>query len=282
MSPIVKPGIWPGVSSRNHANQIYMPASCGGFATKVANLERTIQQIEANFQDALENAARMGRINNALLAATVVRDSCVAFLDLGASILDTVGLKKEARAASLGVKAIELAEVTSNYAAGQTSWDQAATGYAKIGASLLPSDSVGQIGAKYVAEKHVSAADFLVNAQHNTREENKKAGLKYVGDQIIMTADLIADAAKNDNQEWGKSLGNVMNGVKGLLAVRNYEQNLDNATTAHFDEKVYIEQRLQNARTMHHSQMVQVKEQLRIAKQELQACIGVVESSQRR
>ncbi|WP_299684092.1 hypothetical protein [uncultured Tateyamaria sp.] len=272
--PIVKPGVWPGTSGRNHANQVFRPQSCSGYSDKVANLERTIASVEQDFEEAVALAKRMGYLNNAILVTSVIKDSCVAFLDIGASILDTMGMKQAAKTASAGVAAIDIADNGSKWLHGQTSTAQAMTGIANASTNFMKSDTMMQAGTQYVVKKHTSAADVMSNAVNGKPSDQGELGMKYVADQVVSTADLIAKAGESSNQSWGAGLGKVMNGVKGLMAAQKYSSSLEKSFDSHIDESMYIQQKIQRDEANFRSKIKTLKQQLMSLKRELQGCIN--------
>lgn len=54
--PTVRTGSNPFMTQRYHAGQVYAPQTCSGFSDKVANLERTIKEVQQNFEDAMKRA----------------------------------------------------------------------------------------------------------------------------------------------------------------------------------------------------------------------------------
>ena len=272
--PIVKPGVWPGASGRNHANKVFRPQSCTGYSDKIANLERTIESVEKDFEEAVALSKRMGYLNNAILVTSVIKDSCVAFLDIGAAILDTMGMKQAAKTASAGVAAIDIADNGSKWAHGQTSTAQAMTGIANASTTFMKSDTMSQAATQYVVKKHTGAADVMSNAINGKSSDQGSLGMKYAADQIIGTADIIAKAGESSNQSWGANLGKVMNGVKGLMAAQKYNSNLEKSFDAHIDESMYIQQKIQRDEANFRAKIKALKQQLVSLKRELQSCIN--------
>ncbi|MEL6617277.1 MAG: hypothetical protein AAFP16_00260 [Pseudomonadota bacterium] len=271
---IVKPGVWPGATGRNHANRIYRPQSCSGYSDKIANLERTIDAVEKEFEDAVALSKRMGYLNNAILVTSVIKDSCVAFLDIGAAILDTMGMKQAAQVASQGVAAIDLADTGSKWAHGQTTTAQAITSMANTSTNFMKSNTAMQAGTQYVTKQHTSSAEYVANAVNTKKQDQAALGLKYVTDQVISTADVIAKAGESSDQKWGAGLGKVMNGVKGLMAAQKYSNNLEKSFDSHIEESMYVQQKMQRDEANFRAKIKQLRQQLLALKRELQTCIN--------
>lgn len=274
MPNITKPGVWPGVSASNHANQIYMPHSCVGYGNKMANLERTIANIEGQFDAALDHARYVGRLNKGLLTASLIKDTCVGFLDVGASILKMAGMKKAAEVAEKGVAAIDLAETTGQYAAGQISAGQAMANYAHTGAGQMKDGTMTQAAFKHVAQTHTGAGKVIADSVGQPKSQGQAAGKSYVVDQIKNTADLIAKAGTDSKQPWGSKLSGIMSGVKLLSAMDKYEDNLGKTFDTYLDEKEYVDQLIRNAEQTFRPKIRQLKAEFAKLKTQLQSCVN--------
>lgn len=274
MPQITKPGVWPGVSANNHANQIYMPQSCVGYSDKIANLERTISGIEKQFDAALDHARYVGRLNKGLLVASLIKDTCVGFLDVGASVLKMAGLTKAAEVAEKGVAAIDVAETSSQYLAGQINTGQTIANFSHIAAGQMSDGTVTQAGFKYVAQTHTGAGKVIADSVGQPKAQGQQAGKSYVVDQIKNTADLIAKAARDSKQPWGAKLSGIMSGVKLMSAADKYGNSLDKTLDTYLDEKQYVAQLIRNAEQEFRPKIREMKAEFARLKSALQSCVN--------
>ncbi|WP_415919115.1 hypothetical protein [Tateyamaria sp. SN6-1] len=274
MPYVTKPGAWPGVSAQNHAKQIYMPQSCVGYSDKMANLERTIASIEDKFNAALDHARYVGRLNKGLLTASLIKDTCVGFLDVGANILKMAGMTKAAEVAEKGVAAIDVAETTSQYAAGQINTGQAMANYSHIAAGQMGDKSMTQAGFKHVAQTHTGAAKVMADSIGQPKSQGQEAGKSYAVDQIKNTADLIAKAATDAKQPWGSKLSGIMSGVKLMAARDKYGKSLEKSFDTYLDEKQRIDQMIRDAEQEFRPQIREMRAEFAKLKASLQSCVN--------
>ncbi|MEL7090452.1 MAG: hypothetical protein AAFN94_01840 [Pseudomonadota bacterium] len=279
MPKITKPGAWPGASANNHAKQIYMPQSCVGYSDKISNLERTIANLEKEFDAALDHARYVGRLNKGLLVASVIKDTCVGFLDVGASVLKMAGMTKAAEVAEKGVAAIDFADTTTNFAMGNINGAQAATSYSHLAAGQMKDDNMTQAATKYVTQTYTGAGKVMANSVGQPKAKAQDAGKGYVKDQIMNTADVIVKGAKESKQPWGDKLGGIMNGVKLMVAADNYGNALEKTFDTYLEEKEYVDSLIRRAEQEFRPKIREMKSQFAKLKMDLQGCINDAQKS---
>ncbi|WP_417262059.1 hypothetical protein [Celeribacter sp.] len=270
----VQPGATPVARQINHAGNVLRPQSCSDISSKIANLQRTISAAEQHFEAQLRALDQQSFGNKGIFWASIIKDSCVAFLDVGANVLEIVGMKQAATVASQGVNAIQISGTAAEWHAGQKSTSQALTSMAKTGVSALPTSSAAGQAGKFIGGSFVGAGEIAVNGPRQAQSETQNMAMGYARDQIIGTADLIAKAAEEGDASWGAGLGKVMNGVKGLVALQTYDQNLNKSMDAYFDEKVSIDTRTFTLKLQFRRKFAELKTQLRTLEAMLQQCLA--------
>jgi hypothetical protein len=274
VSASVQLGVTPIARQINHAGNVLRPQSCSDLSAKIANLERTISAAEQHFEAQLRALEKQSFANKGLFWATVIRDSCVAFLDVGANVLELVGMKAGASAASQGVNVIQLSGTMAEWAYGQKSTSQMVASVTKTGVSMIPANSPAVQAGKHIGGAYADVAEIAVYGSQQAQSETKGMAMDYAFDRIVGTADLIASTAEESGAKWGPDLGKVMNGVKGLAALQKYDQNLDKSMDTYFDTKVAIDTRMFTLKHQFRQKFAALKAELRSLESMLQKCLA--------
>ncbi|MEL6887660.1 MAG: hypothetical protein AAFO86_03030 [Pseudomonadota bacterium] len=276
--PFIKPGHTPGGSARNHAGRKYSPKSCTGYADKMSNLERTIGAVDADFEDELAALAFQETVNDAMLVTSVLKDSCVAFLDLGAAILHTVGMKQAAMAAEKGLDAISAAEDGLKVIDGKMKASDALKKVADIGTDRLTKGHKQGKALGHAIKRKTDGMKVVADAATaRTGKDKRQIAADYVRNQINSTADIIIDAVSSKDDKALKRLGGVIQGVKGLVALHKYNLSLEGSFDHHIDEQDVINARKRDAQDRYRRKMKQLKAEMEQLKTKMKGCI---ESSQ--
>ncbi|MEO0744482.1 MAG: hypothetical protein AAFY49_03955 [Pseudomonadota bacterium] len=272
--PFIKPGRTPGGSARNHAGRKYSPKSCTGYADKMSNLERTIGAVDADFEDELAALAFQETVNDAMLVTSVLKDSCVAFLDLGAAILHTVGMKQAAMAAEKGLDAINAAEDGLKIIDGKMKASDALKKVADMGTDKLTKGHKQGKALGHAIKRKTDGMKVVADAATaRTGKDKRQIAADYVRNQIDSTADIIIDAVSGKDDKALKRLGGVMQGVKGLVALHKYNQSLEGSFDHHIDEQDVINARKRDAQDRYRRKMKQLKAEMEQLKAKMKGCI---------
>ena len=214
------------------------PASCVDLSRKIANIQRQIQALEDYTTEMQSSIRTQQRLNKGLLVATIIRDSCVAFLDLAAALAPG---KTGEWTAKLGNAAISTASSVGEIAAGQGDALTIGQRTFDTAAGLVPGNSAGAIMGVAKAQQASSIATLIKasgESDATTRErEVIKTSTLMMLDNAISTVDL----AKLGREAPG--LDKVGKGLSMVKASANYGFNLRSAQDAYFNEDYALMQR---------------------------------------
>ena len=214
------------------------PASCVDLSRKITNIQRQIQALEDYTTEMQSSIRTQQRLNKGLLVATIIRDTCVAFLDLAAALAPG---KTGEWTAKLGNAAISTASSVGEIAAGQG--DALTIGQRSFDTAvgLVPGKSGGAIMGVAKAQQASSIATLIKASGESdaTAREREviKTGTIMMLDNAISTVDL----AKLGREAPG--LDKVGKGLSMVKASANYGFNLRAAQDSYFNEDYALMQR---------------------------------------
>ena len=214
------------------------PASCVDLSRKIANIQRQIQALEDHTTEMQSSIRTQQRLNKGLMLATIVRDTCVAFLDLAAALAPG---KTGEWTAKLGNAAISTASSGAEIATGQGDAMTIGQRTFDTAAGLVPGNSAGAIMGVAKAQQASSIATLIKasgESDASARErEVIKTGTIMMLDNAISTVDL----AKLGREAPG--LDKVGKGLSMVKASANYGFNLRAAQDVYFNEDFALMQR---------------------------------------
>ncbi|GGE22558.1 hypothetical protein GCM10011360_08780 [Primorskyibacter flagellatus] len=233
----------------NHSIGVLSPASCGALRDKVANIERTIRAAEKRMDEELAHVEYMMRLNAGLFTANIVRDTCTAFLDLGASIAGMMGLKQVEATAKAGITAIDTVKLGGEVYMGQKSWGQAAIEGADLGAKHLPFGRMVPGGGNpadaaalaFATQKVTKTGKFGADLASAPSDEKSRATVRFLADSITSTSGLIQEGIKGPNPKGAGFLGAFNGAVGVVMAAENYDVNMTKAMDSYFEERGNLE-----------------------------------------
>ncbi len=214
------------------------PASCVDLSRKISNIQRQIQALEDYTSEMQSSVRTQQRLNKGLLVATIIRDTCVAFLDLAGALAPG---KTGEWTAKLGNAAISTASSLGEVAAGQGDALTIGQRTFDTAVGLVPGNSAGALLGVAKAQQASSIAS-LVKASGESdatarQREVIKTGTIMMLDNAISTVDL----AKLGREAPG--LEKVGKGLSMVKASANYGFNLRAAQDSYFNEDFALMQR---------------------------------------
>ena len=214
------------------------PASCVDLSRKIANIQRQIQALEDYTTEMQSSIRTQQRLNKGLLLATVVRDTCVAFLDLAAALAPG---KTGEWTAKLGNAAISTASSVGEIAAGQGDALTIGQRTFDTAAGLVPGNSAGAIMGVAKAQQASSIATLFKASGESDATTREREVIKTSTIMMLDNAISTVDLAKLGKEAPG--LEKVGKGLSMVKASANYGFNLRSAQDAYFNEDYALMQR---------------------------------------
>ena len=214
------------------------PASCVDLSRKIANIQRQIQALEDYTTEMQSSIRTQQRLNKGLLLATVVRDTCVAFLDLAAALAPG---KTGEWTAKLGNAAISTASSVGEIAAGQGDALTIGQRTFDTAAGLVPGNSAGAIMGVAKAQQASSIATLIKASGESDATTREREVIKTSTIMMLDNAISTVDLAKLGREAPG--LDKVGKGLSMVKASANYGFNLRSAQDAYFNEDYALMQR---------------------------------------
>ncbi len=234
----VKNGLTPQQTRQNHSNMIFTPQSCKDVSSKIANIKRQINSLQNRTEEILNNNAKLSGYNKKILFASLVKDTCIGFLDLAAALVPN---KAAARAAELGLASISATEAAAEYSFGQSSGIETVHKLASAGVSAMPGETVLQSTAKFGAGVLVEGAGVVLASTGDDRDKATESGLAYAGNTMMDIASVLEAAATEAGESWAGSLGKGLNSIKVIVAANRYDRNLEKNFDRYLDEKTRLD-----------------------------------------
>lgn len=214
------------------------PASCVDLSRKIANIQRQIQALEDYTTEMQSSIRTQQRLNKGLLVATIIRDSCVAFLDLAAALAPG---KTGEWTAKLGNAAISTASSVGEIAAGQGDALTIGQRTFDTAAGLVPGNSAGAIMGVAKAQQASSIATLIKASGESDATAREREVIKTSTIMMLDNAISTVDLAKLGREAPG--LDKVGKGLSMVKASANYGFNLRSAQDAYFNEDYALMQR---------------------------------------
>ncbi|SPH27504.1 hypothetical protein ASD8599_03970 [Ascidiaceihabitans donghaensis] len=209
-------------------NGTLTPQSCVDLSAKIRNIESQIKSLEDITQAQKSNNALQMRLNKGLLVATIIRDTCVGFLDMAAALAPT---EQQQKFAGIGSTLITSTQTMGEYYTGDANMGDVALKAASEFSNYKSSSTPIGIASNHVAQTHIGAAGVANTAFKGDKAATQKAGLKYAVDVSFDNAILITDMTKNQ-----PVMGKVGAGMRVAKAASSYGFALDTAQDNYWSE----------------------------------------------
>ena len=237
-TPIAMSSKIPALDRAYKKSGTLTPASCVDLSRKIQNIQRQIQALEDYTAEMQSSIRTQQRLNKGLLVATIIRDTCVAFLDLAAALAPG---KTGEWTAKIGNAAISTASSVGEISAGQGDALTIGQRTFDTAVGLVPGNSAGAVFGVAKAQQASSIATLIKASGESdaTAREREviKTGTIMMLDNAISTVDL----AKLGKEAPG--LDKVGKGLSMVKASANYGFNLRSAQDAYFNEDYALMQR---------------------------------------
>ena len=237
-TPIVMSSRIPALDRAYKKAGTLTPASCVDLSRKIANIQRQIQALEDYTTEMQSSIRTQQRLNKGLLVATIIRDSCVAFLDLAAALAPG---KTGEWTAKLGNAAISTASSVGEIAAGQGDALTIGQRTFDTAAGLVPGNSAGAIMGVAKAQQASSIATLIKASGESDATTREREVIKTSTIMMLDNAISTVDLAKLGREAPG--LDKVGKGLSMVKASANYGFNLRSAQDAYFNEDYALMQR---------------------------------------
>lgn len=214
------------------------PASCVDLSRKITNIQRQIQALEDYTTEMQSSIRTQQRLNKGLLVATIIRDSCVAFLDLAAALAPG---KTGEWTAKLGNAAISTASSGAEIATGQGNAMTIGQRTFDTAAGLVPGNSAGAIMGVAKAQQASSIATLIKASGESDASAREREVIKTSTIMMLDNAISTVDLAKLGREAPG--LDKVGKGLSMVKASANYGFNLRAAQDVYFNEDFALMQR---------------------------------------
>ncbi|MEP3944626.1 hypothetical protein [Ascidiaceihabitans sp.] len=212
-------------------NGTLTPQSCIDLSAKIRNIGTKIQSLEDITAAQKSNTALQMRLNKGLLVATIIRDTCVGFLDMAAALAPT---KKHEKFASIGSTLITSTQTMGEYYTGDANLTDVGLKVASEASSKYTSSSTTGLATNYMAQQHIGAASVVNSSFKGDKNQTKKDGIKFAVDTSFDTGILLADSLKNEMDS--PAMGKVGAGLKVAKAASAYGFALDTAQDNYWSE----------------------------------------------
>lgn len=212
-------------------NGTLTPQSCVDLSDKIRNIGTKIQSLEDITNAQKANNAWQMRLNKGLLVATIIRDTCVGFLDMAAALAPT---EQQQKFAGIGSTLITSTQTMGEYYTGDANMGDVALKAASEFSGHKSSSTPMGIATNHVAQTHIGAAGVANTAFKGDKSATQKAGLKYAVDLSFDNAILITDMTKD--QPGTPVMGKVGAGLRVAKAASSYGFALDTAQDNYWSE----------------------------------------------
>ena len=214
------------------------PTSCVDLSRKIANIQRQIQALEDYTAEMQSSIRTLQRLNKGLLVATVIRDSCVAFLDLAAELAPG---KTGKWTAKLGNAAISTASSVGEIATGQGDALTIGQRTFDTAVGLVDDKSAGAILGVAKAQQASSIATLIKASGESDATAREREVIKT--STIMMLDNAISTVKLANLGSEAPVLDKVEKGLNMVKASANYGFNLRSAQDAYFNEDYALMQR---------------------------------------
>jgi len=241
--PIVKSSPIPELQQFYFHHEINTPQSCVAEREKLSNIDRQLAALKAHKETFLRQNSDFAFFNSAILAGTLIRETCYSFLDLTSAIagdiLDGVDpsgktSRKVDITASLGMASIDMSQKMSEYTHGYSTFDDVAEQGAKsmfsVGKSLAPKNDKTVKNALHFGDSAMQAKGIQRDRRKGKLPANslkaKRAAEGMAIDQAIFILDGYEDRLLGPDKA---AMGRLKTGLKLVKAAGRYNQALEDA-----------------------------------------------------
>lgn len=237
-TPIAMSSKIPALDRAYKKSGTLTPASCVDLSRKIQNIQRQIQALEDYTAEMQSSIRTQQRLNKGLLVATIIRDTCVAFLDLAAALAPG---KTGEWTAKIGNAAISTASSVGEISAGQGDALTIGQRTFDTAVGLVPGNSAGAVFGVAKAQQASSIATLIKASGESDATAREREVIKTSTIMMLDNAISRVDLAKLGKEAPG--LDKVGKGLSMVKASANYGFNLRSAQDAYFNEDYALMQR---------------------------------------
>lgn len=237
-TPIAMSSKIPALDRAYKKSGTLTPASCVDLSRKIQNIQRQIQALEDYTAEMQSSIRTQQRLNKGLLVATIIRDTCVAFLDLAAALAPG---KTGEWTAKIGNAAISTASSVGEISAGQGDALTIGQRTFDTAVGLVPGNSAGAVFGVAKAQQASSIATLIKASGESDATAREREVIKTSTIMMLDNAISTVDLAKLGKEAPG--LDKVGKGLSMVKASANYGFNLRSAQDAYFNEDYALMQR---------------------------------------
>lgn len=237
-TPIVMSSRIPALDRAYKKAGTLTPASCVDLSRKIANIQSQIKALEDYNAESQSSIRTQQRLNKGLLLATVVRDTCVAFLDLAAALAPGKTGEWTAKFASAAIStAPTVIELTTGHGDAKT----IAQRTLDTALGLVPAKSSGTIMGVAKAQQASSIATLIKASGESDATTREREVIKTSTIMMLDNAISTVDLAKLGKEAPG--LDKLGKGLSMVKASASYGFNLRAAQDTYFNEDFALMQR---------------------------------------
>lgn len=271
LNPALRPD-WPGTPSwLTSLNQpifqrLQPPTRCATEADKVRNLQNHIAAIQAAHRDMMKANDKIDFGNRAIVVTGLIRDTCVGFLDLAASLVPGKAAQNVAKAGSTAVSVADSAGEILAGTADPTTIALRTLG--NVNGSLKPTSVGGQI-AQLKVKQFTNLAPGVVAG---VKGDRVKAQAELQKGTINTLIDTVSASVKAASTAPTDKYARTVQGLGVVKAALNYNAAVAARLDTYLNDQTANRISRAEFETSHKTQIRRLEEALRAAQREHTIC----------